>query len=143
MRRTIKILVGLTVAIITVAIIGFVRGDENQSPLRYIKTYSYHTEFKITQKNEVIITEEIHIQNLSNDSQSFKVIGVYSDDFNNGLLTTEKLNGYIGNRKQEILELAANQEQTFRIDFIVKKGQINTKRDRNPPKEIVFTIIDK
>ncbi|WP_339184227.1 hypothetical protein [Paenibacillus sp. FSL R5-0701] len=133
----------MTVAIITVAIIGFVRGDENQSPLRYIKTDSYHTEFKITQKNEVIITEEIHIQNLSNDSQSFKVIGVYSDDFNNGLLTTEKLNGYIGNRKQEILELAANQEQTFRIDFIGKKGQINTKQDRNPPKEIVFTIIDK
>lgn len=128
MRRTIKILVGLTVAIITVAIIGFVRGDENQSPLRYIKTDSYHTEFKITQKNEVIITEEIHIQNLSNDSQSFKVIGVYSDDFNNGLLTTEKLNGYIGNRKQEILELAANQEQTFRIYFIGKKGQINTKQ---------------
>ncbi|WP_338593928.1 hypothetical protein V6669_12030 [Paenibacillus sp. Y5S-9] len=142
MRKTIKILVGLTAAIITVAIIGFVRGDENQSPLRYIKIDSYHTEFKITKSHEVIITEEIHIQNRSNDSQKFKVIGIYSDDFNNGLLTTEKLNGYIGNHKQEILELAANQKRIFTINFTGEKGAINTKQDRNPPKEIVFTIIE-
>ncbi|WP_336780941.1 hypothetical protein [Paenibacillus illinoisensis] len=119
-----------------------IRGDENQSPLEYIKKDSYHSEFKITKNNEVIITEEIHIQNRSNDLQNFRVIGIYLEDFNQGLLTTEKLNGYIGNRKQEILELGANQEKTFKINFIGNKGAINTKQDRNPPEDIVFEIIE-
>ncbi|SEM07015.1 hypothetical protein [Paenibacillus sp. OK003] len=142
MRNTTKIFMILSLATIAVGVILIARGDENQSSLTYIKAESYHSEFKITKTNEVIITEKIHIQNRSHDSKSFKVIGVYSEDFNEGLLTKERLNGYIGNRKQEILELDANQEQTFTINFIGEKETINTKQDRNPPEEIVFTVIE-
>ncbi len=142
MRNRTKMFMGLIIAIIAGVIIVLIRGDENQSPLEYIKKDSYHSEFKITKNNEVIITEEIHIQNRSNDLQNFRVIGIYLEDFNQGLLTTEKLNGYIGNRKQEILELGANQEKTFKINFIGNKGAINTKQDRNPPEDIVFEIIE-
>ncbi|WP_339183164.1 hypothetical protein [Paenibacillus sp. FSL R5-0701] len=142
MRNRTKIFMGLIIAIIAGVIIVLVRGDENQSPLEYIKKDSYHSEFKITKNNEVIITEEIHIQNCSNDLQNFRVIGIYSEDFNQGLLTTEKLNGYIGNRKQEVLELGANQEKTFKINFIGNKGSINTKQDRNQLEDIVFEIIE-
>ncbi|MDO3410580.1 hypothetical protein QWJ34_12480 [Saccharibacillus sp. CPCC 101409] len=140
MKKTAGILIVL-LAVAAVVLI-FNRDREDSAPLTYIKSESTHSRFEITAGGEVIFTENIHIQNLGDTRLRFKVTGVYSDDFRQGLLTTERLNGYTGSDRREILELPAHTEQTFTIDFIGSQGTAAEKQDRNPPEEIVFSLVE-
>ncbi|MWJ31385.1 MULTISPECIES: hypothetical protein [Saccharibacillus] len=143
MRRKTSRIVLFIVMLTAAAVIVLIKRDEDASPLRYIKKESAHHSFVITKNNEVKFTEEIHIQNASNRPQKFKGIGVYSNNFKNGLLAAERLNGFTDSDQPEILELGAQAQQTFSIDFLGEKGAAHMKQDRSPPEEILFIFIKK
>lgn len=116
---------------------------KRENSLEYDRSRSYHSGFKVTEENNVVITENIYIKNPTKKKIKFRVTALYSKDFEDGLVKEESLNGYRTDTEGDsVFELEAKTEKNFKVNFIGEAGSKKQKHDRNSPEKLILQTIE-
>lgn len=90
--------------------------------------------------NTVVFDTQIVLINNTHEDKYINIKGDFKTEYKHGLVDSRVLNGSDKETDYEIFLIPADAEILFEVSFSGKKGEANTKFDRNPPEFIIEEI---